>query len=114
MARDLITLSGFRPDIDIKIEFTGIRPGEKLFEELLTAEEGTMATSFKKIMVARQSQVDQKDIDLMIDKLSAMVDAGEADNEQLIKLVQDTAMSGARARALANGSHEAVKQLLRG
>ena len=103
MARDLITLSGFRPEVDIKIEFTGIRPGEKLYEELLTAEEGTMVTSFKKIMVARQSQVDPKDIDAMIDKLSAMVDAGEADNAELIKLVQDTAMSGARERA-ANGA----------
>ena len=103
MARDLITLSGLRPDVDIKIEFTGIRPGEKLYEELLTAEEGTMATSFKKIMVARQSQVAQERIDAMLQTLSDMVAAGDADNAELIKLIQDTAMSGARERA-ANGA----------
>ena len=89
--------------MDIKIEFTGIRPGEKLYEELLTAEEGTMATSFKKIMVARQSQVAQERIDAMLQTLSDMVAAGDADNAELIKLIQDTAMSGARERA-ANGA----------
>ncbi len=54
LARDLITLSGLRPDEDIRIEYTGLRPGEKLFEELLTAEEGTVATQHKRIFVARQ------------------------------------------------------------
>ena len=40
LARNLIKLSGLRPDIDIKIEYTGLRPGEKLYEELLMNEEG--------------------------------------------------------------------------
>ncbi len=53
MARDLITLSGFDPDKDIKIEYCGMRPGEKLFEELLTAEEGTDMTQHEKIYVAK-------------------------------------------------------------
>lgn len=53
MARDLITLSGLEPDKDIKIEYTGMRPGEKLFEELLTAEEGTDMTQHEKIYVAK-------------------------------------------------------------
>lgn len=53
MARDLIILSGLEPDKDIKIEYTGIRPGEKLFEELLTAEEGTKITQHEKIYVAK-------------------------------------------------------------
>lgn len=49
MARDLIRLSGFEPDVDIKIEFTGLRPGEKLYEELLTADERLMPTAHPKI-----------------------------------------------------------------
>ncbi len=52
LAKKLIKLSGFEPDIDIKIEFTGLRPGEKLYEELLMEEEGLQATSYNKIFIA--------------------------------------------------------------
>jgi FlaA1/EpsC-like NDP-sugar epimerase len=58
MARDMIKLSGLEPDKDIKIKITGIRPGEKLFEELLTAEEGSSATSHKRIFTARHTLID--------------------------------------------------------
>lgn len=58
MARDLIRLSGLEPEKDIKIIFTGVRPGEKLFEELLTAEEGSSATRHKRIFTARPSLVE--------------------------------------------------------
>ena len=51
MARDLIRLSGKDPDRDIDIEFTGLRPGEKLYEELITEGEGIVPTSHEKIMV---------------------------------------------------------------
>lgn len=54
MARDLIRLSGKEPDTDIKIEFTGLRPGEKLYEELITEGEGIVPTRHEKIMVLRQ------------------------------------------------------------
>jgi FlaA1/EpsC-like NDP-sugar epimerase len=53
LAKNLIKLSGFEPDVDIKIEFTGLRPGEKLYEELLLAEEGVQATKNNKIFVAQ-------------------------------------------------------------
>jgi FlaA1/EpsC-like NDP-sugar epimerase len=53
MARDLIRLSGFEPDVDIKIEHIGLRPGEKLFEELITEGEGIIPTSHEKIMVLK-------------------------------------------------------------
>jgi len=51
MARDLIRFSGFKPDIDIKIKYTGLRMGEKLYEELLSAQESVVPTAHKKIMV---------------------------------------------------------------
>jgi FlaA1/EpsC-like NDP-sugar epimerase len=53
IAKDLIRLHGLEPGVDIQIEFCGMRPGEKLFEELLTAEEGTDATTHERIFVAR-------------------------------------------------------------
>jgi FlaA1/EpsC-like NDP-sugar epimerase len=60
LARNLIRLSGFEPDEDIKIEFTGLRPGEKLYEELLMAEEGLKATKNDKIFVAKPVFTDLK------------------------------------------------------
>ncbi|MEW6382245.1 MAG: nucleoside-diphosphate sugar epimerase/dehydratase [bacterium] len=53
MARDLIRLSGFTPDKDIRIEITGLRPGEKLYEELIIEGEGIVPTSHEKLMVLR-------------------------------------------------------------
>jgi FlaA1/EpsC-like NDP-sugar epimerase len=54
LAENLIRLNNMEPYKDIDIEFTGLRPGEKLFEELLTAEEGTDATTHSKIYIARK------------------------------------------------------------
>ena len=56
----MIRLSGFEPNKDIRIEFTGLRPGEKLYEELLTAEEGTNTTTHKKIFEAALEDVNQE------------------------------------------------------
>lgn len=53
LARDLICLSGLKPDEDIKIEFTGMRPGEKLYEEILTNEEGMRASRHNRIFVGK-------------------------------------------------------------
>lgn len=53
LAKDLIRLSGLEPDIDIKIKFTGMRPGEKLYEEILTDEEGLSATKHDRIFAGK-------------------------------------------------------------
>ena len=58
MAEDLIRLHGLTPGRDIKIVYTGLRPGEKLYEELLTSEEGTTSTKHKKIFKARIQPMD--------------------------------------------------------
>ncbi len=69
LARDLIRLSGLVPDVDIKIEFSGLRPGEKLYEEIMTEEEGLQATKNKKIFISRPFEIDYHDI---MKKLSAL------------------------------------------
>ncbi|MDO4622712.1 MAG: nucleoside-diphosphate sugar epimerase/dehydratase [Eubacteriales bacterium] len=58
MARNLIKLSGYTPDEDIKIEYTGLRPGEKLYEELLMAEEGMADTSNSRIHIGKPIRMD--------------------------------------------------------
>jgi FlaA1/EpsC-like NDP-sugar epimerase len=57
LARDLIRLSGYIPGVDIEIEYTGLRPGEKLYEELLLAEEGIKTTKYEHIFVAKPLDV---------------------------------------------------------
>lgn len=56
LAEELIRMHGLEPYKDIDIQFTGMRPGEKLFEELLTAEEGTISTKYEKVFVARTNE----------------------------------------------------------
>ena len=69
MARDLIRLSGFEPDVDIKIEYVGLRPGEKLHEELITKGEGIIPTSHEKIMVLKAVWCDQNVLNGAIEEL---------------------------------------------
>ena len=60
MARDLIRFSGFEPGVDIKIEYTGLRPGEKLYEELMTEAESVIPTEHGKIMILKSREVDME------------------------------------------------------
>ena len=69
LARDLIRLSGFEPDKDIEIKVTGLRPGEKLYEELLMDEEGLEKTKHEKIFIGKPGCFDIKEIELKIDEL---------------------------------------------
>jgi FlaA1/EpsC-like NDP-sugar epimerase len=69
MATDLIQLMGFEVEKDIKIIFTGLRPGEKLYEELITEGEGIVPTKHEKIMVLRGGVVVKQDLELMLNQL---------------------------------------------
>lgn len=72
LARRMIELAGFEPDKDIKIEYTGLRPGEKLYEELLSNEENTKPTTHKKIRIADVRQYDYEEVARAIEKLSQL------------------------------------------
>lgn len=73
LARDLIKLSGFEPDKDIKIVFTGLRPGEKLYEEVLMEEEGLKKTAHEKICIGTLSDIDYNELLENIASLGSIV-----------------------------------------
>ena len=70
LARHMIELSGFKPDVDIKIEYTGLRPGEKLYEEVLSDKENTKETPHPKINVANVREYVYSEIAPRIDLLA--------------------------------------------
>ncbi len=84
MATDLIRLSGLVPDADIKIEYTGLRPGEKLYEELITAGEGIQPTDHEKIMVLKGAACD---LDEMRAKLEILTAAAEKQDTEAIRKI---------------------------
>jgi len=81
LAKDMIRLSGFEPDKDIAIVFTGIRPGEKLFEEILTAEEGIFATKNQKIFIAKMKNMQVTMLENNIKVLEDMLRSGSQPQE---------------------------------
>ena len=85
LARDLIRLSGLEPGVDIEIKFTGLRPGEKLYEELLLEEEGLTATYHEKIFIGKPTSIDLDDLKKELETLRFItVGTGEG----LISFVQ--------------------------
>jgi FlaA1/EpsC-like NDP-sugar epimerase len=82
LAKDLIKLSGFEPDVDIKIEFTGLRPGEKLYEEVLMSEEGINKTAHDKIFVAKPAHYDLAELEKKFEELSLLCEIGN--NEAIV------------------------------
>ena len=84
LARNLIKLSGLKPDIDIKIEYTGLRPGEKLYEEKLLAEEGIQKTENEKIHIGCPIKFD---INRFLDDLDDLMDAAYANSRDIKRLV---------------------------
>ena len=88
LARNLIRLSGFKPDEDIKIEYTGLRPGEKLYEEKLMAEEGLEKTENDLIHIGKPIKFNE---DLFLNQLDKLQTAAYANKETKIRgLVQET------------------------
>ncbi len=79
LARNLIKLSGYRVDDEIKIEYTGLRPGEKMYEELLMNEEGLTETANKMIYIGKPIEIDDEKFEQQLEQLRAASKAEESD-----------------------------------
>lgn len=86
MARNLIRLSGYIPDRDIQIKYTGLRPGEKLYEELLMDEEGLKETANRRIHIGQPIKFDE---DLFFEKLEKVCAEASDESEHIRELVQE-------------------------
>ena len=86
MARNMIRLSGYEPDVDIKIEYTGLRPGEKLYEELLMKEEGMQETANKLIHIGKPIEMDDA---LLEQQLKRLDEASRAESEDIKDIVAE-------------------------
>lgn len=82
LAENLIRLSGLVPNKDIKIEYTGLRPGEKLFEELLMGEEGMKKTKSKKIYIGSSIEFDQDEFN---EQLRLLYDYSQTNDKAMIE-----------------------------
>ena len=89
LAENLIKLHGKVPYQDIAIEFSGLRPGEKLFEELLMAEEGLRETANKKIFIGKQIEINEAEFVAAIENIKAVAESNDSEKvvEELRKLV---------------------------
>ncbi len=118
LARDLIRLSGLTPDRDIAIRFTGIRPGEKLFEELALDEESAAKTHHPRIFVGRLKPQSWEAINRHIDELIELAAAPDADAvrakfREIVPEYRDEAgRSAARVRVRADPAHGAAAAAL--
>ena len=87
LAKKMIKLSGLEIDSDIKIKVTGLRPGEKMYEELLSDQENTMATHHPKILIGKVKEVEFKEIQSLVEKLISYSEI--QDNDLIVKQMKD-------------------------
>jgi Predicted nucleoside-diphosphate sugar epimerases len=88
MARRMISLAGYTPDVDIQIEYTGLRPGEKLYEELLSNEENTVPSFHKRIRIAQVREYSYPEAQSVMNKLTVL--AKQVRIEDMVRLMKQT------------------------
>ena len=86
MAKNLIKLSGYEPDVDIKIEYTGLRPGEKLYEELLMKEEGLQDTPNHMIHIGKPIEMNE---DTFVERLINLKEAAYGETDDIRSLIKE-------------------------
>lgn len=84
LAERMIKLSGLEPDKDIEIKYTGLRPGEKLMEELLTKKENTLPTYHEKIFIAKQEDVNPQEVEKSISELAELLSSDQENRDMAI------------------------------
>ena len=84
----MVELAGLTLDKDIKIEYTGLRPGEKLYEEVLSNAENTMPTEHDRIRIARVREYDYKDADSLVAELETLSRAVKIDD--MVRLMKSS------------------------
>ena len=83
LAVSLIKLSGLEPNVDIPIKITGLRPGEKLYEEILMSEEGLQTTEHNKIFIAKPSNITNEELEGKLDILRTTIQNETISIEQI-------------------------------
>ena len=87
LARRMIYLAGFKPDVDIKIEYSGLRPGEKLYEEVLSNNENTLPTDHSRIRIAKVREYDYAEALAGVDELERL--SRDVEINDMVKLMKD-------------------------
>lgn len=90
LARNLIRLSGLEPDVDIKIEYTGLRPGEKLYEEMLMKEEGLKETQNHLIHIGKPIDMDYEEFMIKLSELKNICERDDEDIREAVKRLVPT------------------------
>lgn len=90
MARNMIRLSGFEPDVDIKVVYTGLRPGEKLYEELLMKEEGMQDTANKLIHIGKPIEMDDEEFRQQLERLEKACKAEVSNIKDIVAEIVQT------------------------
>lgn len=108
LAENLIRLSGYIPNVDIKIEVVGLRPGEKLYEELLMDQEGLEGTKHSKIFVGRPMTIEMAELEEKLSLLKEAVDS--QDNEKIRDIMEEVVPTYIRDNESFNKAHLKSKE----